>query len=58
MDIDVQSLIVWSDHKKHSTILVPKCLSSFSYEEVKSVIPGFAGFSVLFVALEKKQCSP
>jgi hypothetical protein len=56
MDIDAQSLVVWSNDKKHSTILVPKCISSISYEEVKSMIPGFAGFCLSFVALEKEEC--
>ena len=44
------------DHRTNVTILVPKCISSISYEEVKSMIPGFAGFCLSFVALEKEEC--
>ena len=55
-DIDAQSLIVWSDDRKYSTVLVPKCVSSITYEEIKTTIPCFAGFSLSFFVLDKEEC--
>ena len=56
MDIDAQLIIFWSDDKKYSTVLVSKCISSISYEEIKTAIPCIAGFSLSFFAIDKEQC--
>ena len=34
-DTNAQSLIVWSDERTYSTVLLPKCISSITYEDIK-----------------------